>query len=698
MRPVLLLTIFFCAAVLLHAQSYNYPQTPVIGTEEIINGKMIKDDYRWLEEVHNDDVKKWVTEQNEFTSSYFKKNIQQISAYKEISNISGTEFDMAEKQGKYYFKFLYSAGDDHATPSLFFQEDIKAYPTPLVNPKSISSTDRIELRKFKLSGSGQYLAYQYSRNGSDWMEIRIIDMKSRKSKKEVLKDVRFSEIIWYEDGFYYSRYPGTDNRYGLALGQEIYYHKVGTDQNSDELIYSKGKSSRAELEVQVTSDNRYLIIQERNKSAGEYHLLLKDHTKENAFLVNLLSGPKAHIIILNSHGEDLIALSYYENNNGKIISFNINDPLNWKTIVDELKDGVIVEAKLFKSSLLTIVQSGLSEYVHVYNMRGEPVKVIPFKEGFKVSGLSGNPNDESLDFYYSSFTHPPALFKLDLKTFEYRKFNNLAEFTYDPSSFEYKRVEYPSSDGVMIPMLLVYKKGIKLNSANPALLEAYGGFGAISRAKFNPGLVYFLEQGGVYAYAYIRGGGTKGNEWAVAGRGKNKQRSFDDFIHAAQYLVQNKYTAPKHLAATGVSNGGLVVGVAITQRPDLFGAAVPIVGVFDMLQFEEATIGHFHTDEYGTRTDTASFNRLLSFSPFHNISDQKQYPPLLIITGAYDDRVPAYQSYKFAARLQSLQHNSPVLLRVIPKAGHFGDHSLGGMINQQVEIYSFLLHFIKPGK
>jgi prolyl oligopeptidase len=602
---------------------------------------------------------------------------------------------MAEKQGKYYFRFLYSAGDDNATPSLFFQEDIKAYPTLLVNPKSISATDRIDVRKFKLSPDGKYLAYQYSRNGSDWMEIRIIDIKTKKTKREVLKNIRFSEIVWYKDGFYYSQYPKTGNVYDLALGQEIYYHKVDTDQSSDKLIYSKGKNSRAELEAQVTSDDKYLIIQERNKSAGEYHLFIKDNTKENASLVKLISGPEAHVTILDSDENNLIALSYFENNNGKIVSININDPRHWRTIVDELKEGVIIEAKAFKNSLVTVVQSGLSEYVFIYNWNGELLKTIPFKEGFKISGLFGEPNDEDVYFYYSSFTQPPAIVKLNLKTFEYKKSSNLAESSYDPGSFEYKKVEYPSSDGVMVPMLLIYKKGLKLNGGNPALLEAYGGFGTISRAKFNPGLVYFLQQGGIYAYAYIRGGGTKGNEWAVQGRGKNKQKSFDDFIYAAQYLINNKYTAPKHLAVTGVSNGGLVIGVAITQRPDLFGAAVPIVGVYDMVHFEEATIGHFHIDEYGTKSDSASFYQLMSFSPFHNINGQKLYPPLLIITGAHDDRVPAYQSYKFAAKLQALQQKHPVLLRVIPKAGHFGDNSLAGMINQQVEIFSFLLHFLK---
>lgn len=695
MKHVLLYALFSLVTFLLHAQGYNYPFTPSVDSGETIYGKVIKDEYAWLEDVNSQQVKKWVAEQNEFTLDYFNKHIKQIAAYREITSISNAEFDMAEKQGKYYFRFLYSAGDDNATPSLFFQEDIKAYPTLLVNPKSISSADRIDIRKFKLSPDGKFLAYQYSRNGSDWMEIRIIDIKTRKTKKEVLQDIRFSEIVWYNNGFYYSKYPKAGNVYGLALGQEIYYHKLDTDQSSDELIYSKGKNSRAELEVLVTSDDRYLVVQERNKSTREYHLLLKDNTKKDATLERLISGPEAHLIILDSDDNDLIALSYFQNNNGRIVRIDVNEPLQWKTVVNELEDGVIIEAKAFRNSIVTVVQSGLSEYIYLYNRKGELMKAIPFKEGFKVSGLFGEPVDEHVFFYYSSFTQPSAILKLNLKTFEYKKSGNLSESGYDPTSFEYKKVEYPSADGVMIPLLLVYKKGLKLNGNNPALLEAYGGFGTVSRAKFNPGLVYFLEQGGIYAYAYIRGGGTKGNKWAVMGRGVNKQKSFDDFIYAAQYLINNKYTAPKHLAATGISNGGLVVGVAITQRPDLFGAAVPIVGVYDMIHFEEATIGHFHIDEYGTKTDSASFNRLLSFSPLHNISGQRQYPPLLIITGAYDDRVPAYQSYKFAAKLQSLQQKTPALLRVIPKAGHFGDTSFSGMINQQVEIFSFLLHFIK---
>lgn len=695
MRHVFLLVLMCFVMGLSKAQLYNYPNTPIIASEQTFYGQEIRDDYSWLEDVNNQQVKKWVAQQNEFTSDFFKKNIKQLSAFQEINKISNAEFDMAEKQGKYYFRLLFSAGDDNATPSLFFQEDLKAYPALLVNPKSISATDKIEIRKFRLSPDGKYLAFQYCRNGSDWMEIEIVDIKSRKTKREGLKNIRFSEIVWYKDGFYYSQYPKTANVYSLALGQEIFYHKVGTDQENDELIFSKGKSSRAELNVQVSSDSRYLVIQEANKSTGEYHLYVKDNTKENARLEPLISGPEAHIIILDSYENDLIALSYFQNNNGRIVSININDPTNWKTIVNEIKDGVIVEAKAFNTSLVSIVQSGLSEYVNIYNWKGDLIKTIPFTEGFKVSGLFGEPGDEHIYFYYSSFTQPPSLLKLNLKTFEYKKSVNLSESSIDPSAFEYKKVEYRSSDDVLIPMLLVYKKGIKLNGSNPVLLESYGGFGTISRAKFNPGLVYFLEHGGIYAYAYIRGGGTKGNEWAVMGRGVNKQRSFDDFIYAAQFLIDNKYTAPKHLAATGISNGGLVVGVAITQRPDLFGTAVPIVGVYDMLHFEEATIGHFHIDEYGTKSDSTSFKRLMSFSPFHNISAQKQYPPMLIITGAHDDRVPAYQSYKFAAKLQALQQKNPVLLRVLPRSGHFGDNSLAGMINQQVEVFSFLLNFLK---
>jgi prolyl oligopeptidase len=682
----LFISVCCCINYFGYSQLFNYPASPIIPVRETIQDTVFTDNYKWLEQTGSDRTKNWVKEQNIFTNRFIRERTNYLNIEDDVDEISSVYYNFGNRQGKYFFKFFYTINSP--TPAVYFQEKLTDPPILLINPRDISAKERVDIRQIKLSADNRYLAYQYSRSGSDWHEIRIADMHSRKDLHEVLTNVKYSGIEWAGAGFFYSRYPSLANQFAPSTGEQIWYHRIGTLQQDDQLIYSNKNNSIEQLSVDVTPDGRYLLLYIKDEDKGTRNIYYDDMADSIQPIKLLLSGEAADISVIGTHNNNFVALSSFKNNNREIIEFSPDKPT-------ELEDGIIVEASLYADGIITVVQSDLSEFVFIYNWDGEVKKVLTFAPGYTVSGFINAADKKKVNFYYSSFTLPPVVFELNLENFEYRKTSDVTVVNYDFYNFEYKKEEYISKDGTKVPLLLMYKKGLKRNGNHPAVLESYGGFGSITRAAFDPSIVYFLNEGGVYAYAYVRGEGAKGSKWAESGKGIHKQNSFDDFISAAEYLISSKYTNPSRLGITGASNGGLVVGAAITQRPDLFRAAVPDVGVFDMLHFENETVGLFHKDEYGTVTDPASFRRLLSYSPLHNISPAKKYPSLFIITSENDDRVPPYHSYKFAATLQSLPQTNPVLLRVVYRAGHYGDPTWEGEIKIRAEVIAFLLHELK---
>ena len=368
------------------------------------------------------------------------------------------------------------------------------------------------------------------------------------------------------------------------------------------------------------------------------------------------------------------------------------NPLKWREIVPEYTESLLMDVIPFADRIVTVYQNDQHPIISVFDYAGNVLDNHKFPVGSSIKGFSGQSTDEELLYSFNSYTIPPVVYKFNIKTFK-TELTEQTAVTFDWKTIEYKEVEYMNKDSLMVPMMLVYGKGMKPEGTNPTILEAYGGFGTVERPSFDPGIVYFIKHGGIYAFANIRGGGDKGKEWAKKGRGIYKQNSFYDFISAAEYLIKNKYTSPGKLASTGASNGGLVVAVAAIQRPDLFRAVVPVVAPLDMLRFEKFTVGTMHTNEYGTVKDSLSFTKLLDYSPYHNIKEGVNYPSMLVITSDHDDRVPPFHSYKFVAKLQSRSaQKNPVILKVEKNAGHNGASTLLTDVKEMADIYGFIMY------
>jgi prolyl oligopeptidase len=410
-------------------------------------------------------------------------------------------------------------------------------------------------------------------------------------------------------------------------------------------------------------------------------------------LMNLKYG----IDIIDSHDDKLIANNFHDADNGSIVEIDPKNPLKWRTISAAYSEALLLRTVPLKNKIVTIYQSQLRPSIIVMDYEGKVLHTKTFPIGTSVSGLHGSPDDTELLYSYESYTTPPVVYRFNIEDYE-RRLASLTRVNFNYENFIYKETSYTTADSAKIPMLLIYKKDIKLDGTNPTLLETYGGFGSVNSPDFDPGLVYFLARGGVFAYAYVRGEGQLGVKWANAGRGAGKQTSFSDFISGAEYLIKEGYTSPSKLAISGASNGGLVVAAAAIQRPDLFKAVIPKVAPFDMLRLENFTVGAFHTAEYGTVKDSTGFTHLYNYSPYNNIKETVNYPAMLIITGDNDDRVPPLHSYKFTAKMQSRPaQTNPVYLLVNKQSGHYGigGNNLVSMLQEKVNFYSFIADILK---
>ncbi len=546
------------------------------------------------------------------------------------------------------------------------------------------------LKGYWASKDSKLLAYQFNRNGSDWTELKVVSLSSGNHKKDHLENLKYSRIAWKDDGFFYTSYPRTDQM-GKTMGQKVLYHKIGTDQSEDKVIF-KRSNPNLQFYYLTTSDERFFILKEINEERGTINIFYIDYESEIIALKPLLMNISNNLRILDSHDGKFIALTHSDSNNGSIIEVDPANPTQWRAIASEYSKALLLEAFPFADRIVAIYQSNQHPIITVYDYNGEILHSIELPLSTSVGGFSGEYYDEELLYYITSYTIPPVVYEFNIKTFE-DKTTKQTQITFNHEDIVYKEVEFFSKDSVSVPMTLVYMKGLELDGTNPTILKAYGGFGAVESPSFDAGIVYFIKKGGVFAFANIRGGGDKGADWADDGSGLNKQNSFDDFIAAAEYLINRKYTNSGKLATIGASNGGLVVSAAAIQRPDLFKAVVPLVAPFDMLRFENFTVGNFHIDEYGTVTDSLSFTKLYNYSPYQNVKEDINYPAMLVITSENDDRVPPFNSYKFVARMQNRPaQKNPILLRVEKDSGHSGTSSKTRFIKQKADIYGFIMN------
>ncbi len=459
-------------------------------------------------------------------------------------------------------------------------------------------------------------------------------------------------------------------------------------------MFSRKNNPLTYFEFLTTFDERFFIIKEINEQKGKRSVFYIDYHSEKKSLKPIYYNIDFNINILDSKDANFIAVTFKDSNNGALIKFNPEKPFEWNEIAPNYSSAILLKVFPFSDRIVTIYQSDQHPILAIYDYSGKLLYNLEFPIGSSVGGFSGNKTDKEFLFYLQSYTVPKVIFKFNIDTFE-RKLVNKTGVTFKYNDIVYKRIEYLSKDGIKVPMILVHKNDIKLDGSNPTILKAYGGFGAVNLPSFDAGIVHFIRKGGIFAFANIRGGGDKGVQWAKDGKGNKKQNSFDDFIAGAEYLIENKYSNSKKLAIMGSSNGGLVVAVAAIQRPDLFKVAVPIVAPLDMLRFEKFTVGRFHLDEYGTVTDSLSFNRLKNYSPYHNIQYDINYPNMLVITSENDDRVPPFHSYKFVAKLQNRKSQvNPILLKVEKNAGHYGSSSYYSNIREKADIYGFIMYHL----
>ncbi|MBN2596569.1 MAG: S9 family peptidase [Marinifilaceae bacterium] len=688
MKHFLLVIICLLSIKTLQSQQLEYPTCPkqtVVDT--FFNQYPVSENYRWMEDIRSPEVQQWIKDENKISQKFLQKAAARYNSKASLKKYSYVDGSHAVKKGDYYFSL---GRNKSAVAGLYMGNSSDNINQLIVDPNFGNGKDKIDITNYSVSGDSKYLAYMINRNGTDWREIKVISLPSGSENKDHLIGVKFSSISWKGDGFFYSRFPNQGEFYA-TLGEEIYFHKLGEDQSNDKLIF-KRKNPSINFNHQTTENERFFVLEEKTGTHFNYFFI--DYQTENPYLRPLLMKQKSRLSIIDNQENELIAATGKDVNGGAIVAIDPYKPYQWRLIVPEVKNAVLLNCIPKKDRILLIYQSNQHPILKIFSYSGKPLYSLEFPEASSVHGFYGKKEDEDLLFYVQQYTIPSLSYHFNTKTFE-RKKGEAVNVIFAFKNYENKPVLYPINDSISIPMNLVYKKGLKLNGNNPCLLEAYGGFGIISTPSFDPGIIYFIEKGGVYAYANIRGGGDLGKAWAQAGKRLNKQNTINDFNTAAEYLIKEGYSSANKMACTGGSHGGLVVAAAAIQRPDLYAAVVPVVAVTDMLRFEQFTVGVLHKDEFGTVADSTDFLNLRSYSPLHNIKEDVNYPAMLVMTSENDDRVPPLHSYKFVAQLQNRKaQTNPILLRVEKDAGHYGALDYTSQIQEKTNMYDFIMEIL----
>lgn len=672
-----------------NAQKLEYPtckkQTV---TDTFFDHYKVTENYRWLENVRCDETKYWLNEENKIFSKFIRKGTSKYRCKLDIDKFAAIRTNYSVKLGKYYFAEYYR--NTQASAGLYIGEYLDRVDQLIVDPNFNTKNKKVSIKGFSVSKNSDMLCYLTSNDGSDWMEARVVSLPSGTRKKDHIQDIKYSSIIWKGNGFFYSKYPLVDE-FAATCSEEVYYHKLGDDQVQDQLIF-KRKNPKAEFSYNCSDDERFFVLEEKANDYFNYFFI--DYSANKPYLRPLLMKQKDKISFLDSNNGKLIVKSLKNNNGGSIVEIDPYEPYKWREIVPEHSDAILTTCKVKMNCIICVLQSKLQPVIKIYNFAGKVIHTAFMPLASSISGFDGPKEDENFIYYNECFTIPKVQYLFNTKTFE-SKNGEYTNVTFNYKNFEYKLLDYHSKDGTLIPLTLVYKKGMKRTGDNPTILKSYGGFGILSTPKFDPGIVYFLNQGGICAFASIRGGGDLGLEWAEAGKRLKKQNSINDFVSAAEFLIREKYTNANKLAITGASHGGLIVAAAAIKRPELFSAVVPVVPATDMIRFEQFTVGNFHTEEFGTIQDSTDFLNLSSYSPLHNIKKDINYPAMLVITSENDDRVPPFHSYKFVAELQNRDAQiNPILLRVERDAGHSGGNNFSSYLDRKSDMYGFIMKIL----
>lgn len=674
-----------------------YPKAKTVDQVDDYHGTKVADPYRWLEDTDSAATHEWVEAENKLTFSYLDQIPYRSAIRDRLLKLWNYErFTVPEQQGGRYF---YQHNDGLQNQNvLLVAESLNAEPRVLLDPNTLSSDGTVALAGSALSDDGKLMAYGTATSGSDWTEWHVRDVDTSKDLPDDIKWVKFSGASWTKDnkGFYYSRYDepkeGTVMR-GANYFQKLYYHRLGTAQAEDKLIYDRPDNKELGFAGGVTDDGRYLVISVWQGTSPKNRLYYKDLTQPDSQVVRLLDDFDAQYSFVDNDGPVFLIQTDLDAPRGRLIAIDIRHPerSNWKTVVaqgaDKLESSSIVDNLL----LVGYLKDARTE-VRVFDLNGKFLRNVDLPGIGTASGFGGKRKDKETFYSFTSFTSPTTIYRYDPAAGQSSVFRK-PKVDFDASQFETKQVFYNSKDGTRVPMFLTYKKGLKLDGQNPTLLYAYGGFDISLTPFFSVPNVVWLEMGGIYAQPNLRGGGEYGEDWHLAGTKAKKQNVFDDFIGAAEWLIANKYTSTPKLAIRGASNGGLLIGACLTQRPDLYGATLPEVGVMDMLRFQKFTIGWAWTSDYGSSDNAEDFKWLYAYSPLQNLKPGTKYPPTMISTSDHDDRMVPGHSFKFAATMQADQAGpAPVLIRIETKAGHGAGKPISKVIDETADAWGFVAH------
>jgi len=689
------------------SQTLEYPKAQRGDVVDDYFGTKVPDPYRWLEDTDSLETVAWVKAENLLTGTYMEKLADRSPFRDELTKLLNYQrYTVPEYEGN---RYVYRKNDGLQNQSVIYTlKNLSDEPTVLLDPNQLASDGTVAVTGTAVSEDGRLLAYGIAASGSDWNEIRVRDIEANKDLPDVVKWVKFSGPSWTKDsqGFFYARFPeptsSGNQTFAKLANQKLYYHLLGDPVEKDRLIYERPDDADLAFDVEVTHDGRYLVMLV-NRGTEERNLLyFKDLGDPATPKIDTPFQPvvdkfEAGFKIAGSIGTRLYVVTDVNAARYKIVEIDLTNPSrdHWKEIIPESKD-LLEDASVVGGKLVVKYLVDAKNQLFVFDANGKRESEIALPSLGTVGSLSGDPDRPQLFYSFTSFLYPSTIYRYDVGTGENVVFQK-PNVNFDPDRYETKQIFYASKDGTKVPMFIVSRKGLKLEGNNPVFLTGYGGFNISMTPSFSASCAIWIEKGGVYALPNLRGGGEYGREWHESGIKDHKQNVFDDFISAAQALIDAKYTNAKKISIVGGSNGGLLVGAALTQRPDLFGAAVAEVGVLDMLRFHKFTIGWAWESDYGSSDSRDGFDYLIKYSPLQNIRPGTCYPPTLVTTGDHDDRVVPGHSFKFAATLQAAQGcANPVLIRIETKAGHGSGKPISKIIEEQSDILAFMWNVVGP--
>lgn len=669
-----------------------YPQTEKIDHVDNYFGVDVQDPYRWLEDDLSDKTKAWVTAQNEVTQHYlsqipFRDAIK--SRLEKLWNFERYSAPFTEGEYTYFYK-----NDGLQNQAVLYRRKGDGPEEVFLDPNKFSADGTTSLAGISFNKDGSLVAYQISEGGSDWRKVIVLNTEDKSMVGDTLIDVKFSGLAWQgNEGFYYSSYdkPAEGSALSAMTDQhKLYFHKLNTDQASDELVFGGTQTPRRYIGAGLTEDQRFLVITAANTTSGN-ELYIKDLEDPNSQFVAIVNNFDKNHYVLDNEGSKLIIYTELDAPNGRIVTADISapQPANWTDLIPETEH--VLSPSLGGGKIFASYLKDATSLVKQFDRQGNLEREVELPGVGTAAGFGAKKEDTELYYTFTSYINPGTIYKYDIASGKSEIYKE-SGVLFDPSQYESKQIFYTSKDGTKVPMIITHKKGIQLDGTNPTMLYGYGGFNISLTPSFSTANIVLLEQGGIYAVANLRGGGEYGESWHHAGTKMQKQNVFDDFIAAAEYLINEKYTSSEKLAIAGGSNGGLLVGASMTQRPELFKVAFPAVGVLDMLRYHKFTAGAGWAFDYGTADDSKEmFEYLHQYSPYHALKPETAYPATMVLTADHDDRVVPAHSFKFAARLQEYHKgNNPVLIRIDTNAGHGAGKSTAMQIAEHADRWAFM--------